>query len=125
VKNARKPLTPRKPLRQDVVRRILRRVPYQEGFRFSRGLGDYTGQVATSLEDFVDMLRTVDLKSVEFHMERQDFEKWVRIVFGDEELAQIIHLRSIFVGENLRKELIAAITGHLDELKKMPTMAPS
>jgi hypothetical protein len=88
-------------------------------------LGDYTGQVATSLEDFVDMLRTVDLKSVEFHMERQDFEKWVRIVFGDEELAQIIHLRSIFVGENLRKELIAAITGHLDELKKMPTMAPS
>jgi hypothetical protein len=125
VKNARKPLTPRKPLRQDVVRRILRRVPYQEGFRFSRGLGDYTGQVATSLEDFVDMLRTVDLKSVEFHMERQDFEKWVRIVFGDEELAQIIHLRSIFVGENLRKKLLDAITSHLDELKKMPTMAPS
>jgi hypothetical protein len=125
VKNARRPLTSRKPLRQDVVRRILRRVPYQEGFRFSRGLGDYTGQVATSLEDFVDMLRTVDLKSVEFHMERQDFEKWVRIVFGDEELAQIIHLRSIFSGENLRKKLLDAITNHLDELKKMPTMAPS
>jgi hypothetical protein len=118
--------TPKKsPLRQEVVQRILRRVPYQEGFRFSRGFGDYTGQVATSLEDFVDMLRTVDLKSIVFHMERGDFEKWVQIIFGDEELAQIIHRRSIFVGENLRNELLAAITNHLDELKKMPTMAPS
>jgi hypothetical protein len=40
-------------------------------------------------------------------------------------LAQIIHLRSIFSGENLRKKLLDAITNHLDELKKMPTMAPS
>src|SRR4030067_1046998 len=35
----------------DMVQRITRKVPYQEGFRFSRGIGDYTGQVATSLED--------------------------------------------------------------------------
>jgi hypothetical protein len=117
--------TPKKPLRQDVVRRILRRVPYEEGFRFSRGFGDYTGDVATSLEDFVDMLQTVDLKSVEFHMERGDFENWVRVVFANEELAQIIHRRSIFVGENLRKELVKAISDHLDALKKTPTMAPS
>jgi hypothetical protein len=113
------------PLSHEVVQRILRKVPYQEGFRFSTGLGDYTGQVATSLEDFVDILRTVDLKSVDFHMERGDFEKWVRFIFGDEELVQIIHRRSIFTGENLRKELLSGITGHLNELKNMPTMAPS
>lgn len=113
------------PLRYEVVQRILRTVPYQEGFRFSRGFSDYTGQVATSLEEFVDMLRNVDVKSVDFHMERQDFENWVRIIFGDEELVQIIHRRSIFGGENLRKELIDAITAHLDQLKKMPTLAPS
>ncbi len=117
--------TSKKPLRQEVVQRILGTIPFQEGFRFSLGFGEYTGQVATSLEDFVDILRTVDLKSIEFHMERQDFEKWVRIVFGDEELAQIIHRRGSFVGENLRKELLSAITNHLNEIKKRPTMAPS
>ena len=69
----------------DMVQRITRKVPYQEGFRFSRGIGDYTGQVATSLEEFAEMLRTVDSKSIDFHMERRDFEKWVLGIFGDED----------------------------------------
>ena len=107
------------PLSDQLVQRILRRVPYQEGFRFSRGIGDYTGEVATSLKDFAEMLRTVDSRSIGFHMERRDFEKWVRVIFGDEELAQAIYRRTVFQGENRRTELISVITTRLDELRKM------
>lgn len=96
----------------------MRRVPYQEGFRFSTGIGNYTGQVATSLEDFTEMLRTVDLKSIDFHMERHDFEKWIRDVFGDERLAQIVNRMAVFQGENRRHELIASIQGYIEDLKK-------
>jgi hypothetical protein len=106
-------------LSAEMIQRILRRVPYQEGFRFSRGIGDYTGQVATSLEDFAEMLQAVDLKSIEFHMQRQDFEKWIRNVFGDEELAKRVSRRMVFQGENRRKELVTLITMHLGDLKKM------
>ncbi len=108
------------PANIQLVQIITRRVPYEKGFRFSTGIGEYTGQVATSLEDFADTLKTVDLKSIDFHMERHDFEKWVSGIFGDEELAQIISRRSVFQGENRRNELIMALQSHLEELKKMP-----
>jgi len=107
----------------DMVQRIMRRVTYQEGFRFSRGIGDYTGQVAMSLEDFAEMLGEVDLKSINFHMERRDFEKWIIGVFGDEELAEMINRRKVFQGENRRKELMMAVKTHLEDLKTMPKTA--
>ena len=81
------------------------------------------GQVALSLEDFAEMLRWVDSKSIAFHMERRDFEKWVRYIFADEEFAQAINRRAVFQGETLRNELIKLVTEHVDELKKMPTTA--
>ena len=111
------------PMSVDMVQRITRKVTPQEGFRFSRGIGDYTGQVATSIEEFAEMLRTVDSKSIDFHMERRDFEKWVLGIFGDEELAQILSRRMIFQGEKRREELIMAVKNHLEDLRKMPKTA--
>ncbi len=108
------------PMSNQMVQRIMRRVPYQEGFRFSTGIGEYTGQVATSLEDFAEMLKAVDLKSINFHMERRDFEKWVLSIFGDEELEHAITRRNNFQGENRRNELVMAIQNHLEQLRKMP-----
>jgi len=111
------------PMSVAMVQRITRKVTSQEGFRFSRGIGDYTGQVATSIEEFAEMLRTVDSKSIDFHMERRDFEKWVLCIFGDEELAQILSRRIIFQGEKRREELIMAVKNHLEDLRKMPKTA--
>jgi hypothetical protein len=108
-----------KPLTKEVAQRILRRVPYQEGFRFSRGIGDYTGQVAMSLADFGEMLQTVDFKSIDFHMGRKDFENWVRNIFGDEELAESISRRRVFQGENLRKELMTLTMQRVTDLSNM------
>ncbi len=106
------------PLSNDTIQRMMRRVPYQEGFRFYTSVGDFTGQVATSLEDFAEMLRTVDLRSIDFHMGRHDFEKWITDVFGDERLAQIINRKIVFQGENRRIALVNAIQDYLEALKK-------
>lgn len=67
------------------------------------------------------MLRTVDLRSIDFHVQRHDFEKWVKDVFGDERLAQIINRMAIFQGENRRSEFVAAIQGYLTDLRKKTT----
>ena len=114
------PATKKATLSNEAVQKILRKAPNQEGFYFSRGIGDYTGQVATSLAEFAEMLRTVDSKSIEFHMERKDFERWIRNVFGDEELAQSISRTMGSQGENSRNELVLVTTKRLDELRKLP-----
>ena len=106
-------------LSNEAVQKILRKAPNQEGFYFSRGIGDYTGQVAMSLADFGEMLQTVDSKSIDFHMGRKDFENWVRNIFGDEELADSISRRRVFQGENLRKELTTLTTKRVTDLNSM------
>ena len=109
-------------LTRETVNKILRKVTVQEGFRFFRGIGDYTGKVAMSLEDFAVDLRTIDLRSIEFHFQRQDFEKWIRNVFGDEELAKSLsQIRMGLQGEKLRNELIMVVTKRVDDLQKRLT----
>jgi hypothetical protein len=106
-------------LTRETANKILRKVTVQEGFRFFRGIGDYTGKVAMSLEDFAVDLRTIDLRSIEFHFQRQDFEKWIRNVLGDEELAKSLsQIRMGLQGEKLRNELIMVVTKRVEELKK-------
>jgi hypothetical protein len=112
-------LRKKKPINEDKAQRITRRVTFQEAFRFYNGIGNYTGQAATSLEDFAETLKTVDTRALDFHMERHDFEKWVTGVFGDEELAQRVNQRSSLHDENLRKELVVLVKNRLEELRKM------
>jgi hypothetical protein len=105
-----------------VISKILRTVQSNEGFHFFRAPGDSTGKTATSLADFVEKLRTVDIRSVNFHFPRQDFEKWLRDVIGDAELSRRIgRIRKETHGEKLRSEIIQAVKGRLDELKGMQT----
>lgn len=106
-------------LSRENINKILRKVTVQEGFRFFRGIGDYTGKVAMSLEDFAVDLRTIDLRSIEFHVQREDFEKWIRNVLNDEELAKSLSkIRVEFQGEKLRNELVMVVTKRVEELKK-------
>ena len=101
------------------INKILRKVTVEEGFRFFREIGDYTGKVAMSLEDFAVDLRTMDLRSIEFHVQREDFEKWILKVLNDEELAKSLSkIRVEFQGEKLRNELVMVVTKHIEEFKK-------
>jgi len=102
------------------VSRILRTVPGHEGFHFFKAPGDSTGKVSTSLADFVEKLRTVDIRSVNFHFPRQDFEKWLRDIIGDTELSRrVSRIRKETHGEKLRSEIIQIVKGRIDELKEM------
>ena len=118
-------LTPKKvALSDETVQKILRKVPNQEAFYFSRGIGDYTGQVAASLAEFAEMLRTVDSKAIDFHMERRDFERWIRNVLGDEELAQNVNRTMGWQGDKLRNELVLITMKRLEDLNRMQKNRP-
>ncbi len=74
----------------ETAQKILSPVAYAEGFHFFMPDGHYTGETASSLCNFLRDLNTVDLQSIKFHFGRGDFQKWIRNVLGDEELAQKI-----------------------------------
>lgn len=79
----------------------------EKAFYFFTSIGNYTGESATSLEDFLKKIECIDIKSIEFHFHRGDFEKWVAEIIGDKELAeQIKKLKDQDItGENLRNQL--------------------
>jgi hypothetical protein len=108
-------------LDKDAVTQILRTVPESEGFHFYSAIGKPTGESAVSLADFVEKLASVDVKSVNFHYPRKDFEKWIREVFGDPELAvrlsRIGRIRMGIQGEVLRNEISRTVKVRLNELK--------
>jgi len=94
-------------LSRGLVTKVLRSVPYWQGFHFFFGIGLYTGTTATSLADFFVDLQTIDLKSVEFHFGKRDGEKWIVNFLEDEELAsQIAELGAISRREETRKSIL-------------------
>lgn len=108
-------------LNKDFVSKIQRSVPEQEGFHFYLAIGEPTGETAVSLADFVEKMEAVDVQSVNFHFPRKDFEKWIRGVIGDAELAlrvdRIGRIRLGIQGEALRNEIIRAVKVRLNEFK--------
>src|SRR5208337_1999416 len=63
-------------------------VPGEKGFHFYTNVEKPTGMFATSIFDFLEQLKKVDVKSLEFHLKRNDFQKWLREVIRDDWLAE-------------------------------------
>lgn len=59
--------------------RILRNVAREEAFYFFTSIGNYTGQSASSLEEFLQKIKDMNIKSLEFHLFREDFERWISL----------------------------------------------
>ncbi len=97
-------------------RQSLRDVPFESGFHFCTDGGYYTGISALSLCDFIEKLKTIDEDSIDFHIKRRDFQKWVRDVFGDEELAWAIDRISDSEGNLRRQQLIDTVNSHVNYL---------
>jgi hypothetical protein len=116
-----RPAVRRSVLNKELVSKILRSVPEQEGFHFYLAIGEPTEETAISLADFVEKIEVVDVRSVNFHYSRKDFETWIRVVFGDAELAlrlgRIGRIRLGIQGEALRNEIIRTVKMRLNELK--------
>jgi hypothetical protein len=101
------------------TQKILRKVLREKAFYFFSSIGNYIGESAASLEEFVGKIKEVNPKSLEFHLYRGDFEKWVDEVLGDVRLAEKIReLRNQkLIGENLQDQLYQTILKRYNELK--------
>jgi len=94
-------------------------VSRENAFYFFTSIGNYTGENAASLEEFVKKIGEVNAKSLEFHFYRGDFEKWVAEVLEDRELAEEIKgLQNLKpVGDSLRGQLHLIVSKRFDKLK--------
>ena len=113
-----------KSMSKDLISKILRSITEQEGFHFYIAIGEPTGETAVSLADFAEKMGSVDVRSVNFHYTRKDFEKWILEVIGDAELAsRLIRISRIHIGikgEALRNQIIRAVKVRLSEIKPPP-----
>jgi hypothetical protein len=101
------------------VDRILRKLSRENAFYFFTSIGNYIGENAASLEEFVRKIGEVNAKSLEFHLYRGDFEKWVAEVLEDGELAEDIKsLKNLKpVGDALRNRLHLIVSKRFEKLK--------
>ena len=109
----------RKPTKEESIQ-ILRELPKEQAFYFHRDVEMPTGISANSLARFIDSIKIVDVVSLEFHMSRGDFEKWV-LMLGDETLSlQIANLKlGTLHGVTMRKRLLQILRLRLGYLRKL------
>jgi predicted transcriptional regulator len=83
----------------------------EKSFNFYVDIDKPLGFTANSLVEFYRSVKQVTTDSLEFHLYRGDFEKWLSEVAGDVELAEVIgKLRSgELKGEKLRKAILKAV----------------
>ena len=103
---------------KSTAEKILAPVPYANGFHFFTSIGVYTGETAISLEHFTREIQTIPIESIEFHVERGDFQKWIAGALGDDELAgEIVCIEKNLSGEPLRKRLFTVLNERINTLK--------
>jgi DNA-binding MarR family transcriptional regulator len=71
----------------ELAQRIVSTGTGERAFHFFRGIGNYTGVSATSLQDFCEKIQAINKQSINFHLSRGDFERWFEFL-GDKELAK-------------------------------------
>jgi hypothetical protein len=85
---------------------ILGYAAHERAFNFYVTVGKPLNLHAHNLRDFANKLDKADIVSVDFHMQRGDFEAWFKML-GDAELAKKTGLlkKKNLAGEDLRKKL--------------------
>lgn len=103
--------------------KVLKTVSREKAFYFFTSIGNYTGSSASSLKEFMGRINEVNVKSLEFHLGRGDFEKWVAEVLQDQELAgEIKRLQKLnLTGNGLRDQLSFVISRRVKRLTNQPT----
>jgi len=105
---------------RELASRILSSVSSEKAFHFYKDMGQYLHVFASSLNDFCGKIQAVDVKSVEFHVPRRDFELWFQGL-GDVELAEKMgQIREMKLsGENLRKKVYETVKSRCETLKSL------
>ena len=100
------------------IMKIMSTVPHDRGFHFFTDLGRNTGETATSLETFAQALESINSDSIRFHLQRKDFQNWIKTTVGDDVLAERInHMNVQLPVEELRNELVQTVQNRISYLK--------
>jgi alpha-amylase len=93
-----------------------------EPFLFCTNIGEeyFTGAMTWSLKGFIKAFKAVNIKAIEFHNRRGDFESWTKHSLKDGVLSrQLREIRtSRLKGEALRKAIIAAAEKRFKKLSR-------
>jgi alpha-amylase len=102
----------------EITSKVLKTVPREKAFYFFTSFGNYTGLSASSLKEFMEKINEVNIKSLEFHLNRGDFEKWIVEVLEDLELASEMRKLQKFnlTGENLRNQIYVSVSRRFKRL---------
>ena len=118
----------RRKIRKMLAHSVSLREPEQVvPFHFYINIGDYTGVSATLYKDFLKSIKQVKAKSLSFHVERGDFEKWALDVLKDKKLAKEIGKikRQKLKGQALRNSLYHIVSKRHKELTSKSRRARS
>ena len=97
--------------------RILRTVGDAEAFYFYEAVGKPTGESARDLSDFLEKIKNVKLESLLFHLQRKDFQNWIKRTLGDSNLARRIGRIPPSHDDDLRTKIHAIIGNRIKELR--------
>jgi len=98
--------------------KILSQVPKENEFRFYIGIDQNTGETAEDLETFAEKLEEIDIDSVKFHFQRNDFQEWIEHTVGDDVLAkEISQINKQLFDEDIREKLVMTVKARIAKLK--------
>jgi len=97
--------------------KILRSVSDAEAFYFYENIGRPTGECAKNLMDFLDTVNMIKPESLQFHLERKDFQKWFKETLGDHQLAERVENIPITKSEELRARIKEILEHRIRELQ--------
>jgi hypothetical protein len=99
---------------------ILAYAPHDKAFHFYAGIGKPVDLHAHNFRDFANKVQRAGLESVQFHMNRGDFEAWINEL-GDADLAKkVASLKEKnLVGEDLCSQLHDIVEQRYIELAKL------
>ena len=106
---------------------VLRRLPKNEWFHFFSDINNYTGKSAHTLIQFRDIINKINEKSIIFHFERHDFERWTHGTLHDPTLARRINkLKKSPTGEKLSEEKVRTLIHQItkNRIKELKNRLP-
>lgn len=97
--------------------KILKTVGNEESFHFYEAVGKPIGENALGLPDFLEKIKSVKLESLQFHLQRKDFQNWIKKTLGDPKLARRIGRIRPLNNDDLRIKMCTTIENRIKELR--------
>ena len=96
-------------------------LPQSQRFYFCDAAGRGLGTAAASLWEFCAILGTLPIDSLRYHLQRGDFERWIRDVLRDNELARRLNrlAHRDLPDTELRHALVAVVGDRYNELNSL------